>query len=144
MSGGFFENLLGNLGLVGGGAGGLVGGAALGSAAGAGTGTLVAPGVGTLSGAAVGALKGGAAGATVGAATGYLGGKATGEWIDQTGPGQYVNQKVEDLKDWINGDKAADNADAKTKAITCATCAQNPCAELACGTPGSKYRGGAH
>ncbi|MQW87762.1 hypothetical protein [Sinorhizobium saheli] len=32
----------------------------------------------------------------------------------------------------------------KTTAITCATCAQNPCAELACGAPGSKYRGGAH
>lgn len=144
MSGGFFENLLGNLGLVGGGAGGLVGGAALGGAAGAGAGTFVAPGIGTIGGGGYGAWVGGSAGATTGAAAGYAGGKAAGGWIDQTGPGQYVNQKVDDLKGWINGDQAADNADAKTKAITCATCAQNPCAELACGTPGSTYRGGAH
>lgn len=127
MSGGFFENLLGNLGLVGGGAGGLVGGAALGSAAGAGGGTLIAPGVGTLSGAAAGAFKGGAVGATVGAATGYLGGKAAGGWIDQTGPGQYVNQKVDDLKDWINGDKAADDADAKADTESCKDC---PCSRI--------------
>ncbi|WP_117190266.1 hypothetical protein [Rhizobium terrae] len=31
----------------------------------------------------------------------------------------------------------------KSTAITCATCAQNPCAHLACGAPGP-YRGGAH
>lgn len=33
---------------------------------------------------------------------------------------------------------------AETKTITCATCKENPCAALACGVPGSKYRGGAH
>lgn len=144
MSDGFFENLLGNLGLVGGGAGGLVGGAALGGAAGAGGGTLVAPGFGTIGGGGYGAWVGGAAGATAGAAGGYLGGKAAGEWIDQTGPGQYANEKIQDFKDWIAGDQAADNADAKATAITCATCAQNPCAALACGVRGSKFRGGAH
>jgi hypothetical protein len=29
-------------------------------------------------------------------------------------------------------------------AEACATCKENPCAALACGIPGSKYRGGAH
>ena len=31
-----------------------------------------------------------------------------------------------------------------TRTVTCARCAANPCALLACGVPGSKYRGGAH
>ncbi|MBK8456231.1 MAG: hypothetical protein IPL47_03255 [Phyllobacteriaceae bacterium] len=43
--------------------------------------------------------------------------------------------------------KAEEEAKAKDKAGTttddCATC-KNPCAHLACGAPGSKYRGGAH
>lgn len=52
--------------------------------------------------------------------------------------GEYLaNQMAE-------ADSAADQAETKSVTITCATCAQNPCAELACGVPGSKYRGGAH
>lgn len=167
MSGGFFENFLGNIGLVGGGAGGLVGGAVAGAAVegaiGAGSGAVIggaggalAGGVGAIPGAAggaavggaagagVGAWTGGAAGAVAGAATGYSGGKAAGAWVDQTAAGQYVNEKVEDFKQWLTGDEAADKADAKATAITCATCAQNPCAKYACGVPGGKYRGGAH
>ncbi|MCJ8510561.1 hypothetical protein MUU53_22115 [Rhizobium lemnae] len=41
-------------------------------------------------------------------------------------------------------DEAADNAGASSAADACVTCTQNPCAALACGAPGSKYRGGAH
>ena len=39
-------------------------------------------------------------------------------------------------------DQAADQA--TTSSLTCANCAENPCAHLACGAPGSNYRGGAH
>lgn len=147
MSGGFFENLLGNLGL----AGGAVGGGLVGGTAGAGTGgvlgTVIEPGGGTLVGAGYGAWEGAILGGSAGAASGYVGGKAAGEWVDQTGPGKYVNQKVDDLRDWITGDKAADKADAKASTITCATCEQNPCAKYACGgfpPSSSKYKGGAH
>ncbi|WFS04196.1 hypothetical protein [Rhizobium tumorigenes] len=35
-------------------------------------------------------------------------------------------------------------SDSKTRTVACATCAENPCAALACGVPGTKYRGGAH
>ena len=37
-----------------------------------------------------------------------------------------------------------DQALPATRTVTCARCAQNPCAYLACGVPGSTYRGGAH
>lgn len=37
-----------------------------------------------------------------------------------------------------------DQAVPATRTVTCARCAQNPCAYLACGIPGSTYRGGAH
>lgn len=43
--------------------------------------------------------------------------------------------------------KAESEARAKdiagTQTVTCATCKKNPCAHLAAGAPGSKYRGGA-
>lgn len=41
-------------------------------------------------------------------------------------------------------EEAKSQTKAETKTITCATCKENPCAHLACGVPGSKYRGGAH
>ena len=53
---------------------------------------------------------------------------------------------------WMSSDDAgtADQTAEKDLAptipitVTCATCAANPCAYLACGLPGSQYRGGAH
>jgi len=39
--------------------------------------------------------------------------------------------------------KSKDLADTKTD-TACASCKKNPCDALRCGTPGAKYRGGAH
>jgi hypothetical protein len=151
LSGGFFESFLGQSGFLLGGAGGLVGGAALGGAGGAVTGGVtgsVVPGAGTAAGAigggGYGAWVGGAAGAVGGAAAGYGAGTAAGSWVDQTGPGQWVNQQVQDFQDWVYGDQAADKAKVDAASVTCATCAKNPCAELACGVKDSRYRGGAY
>ncbi|WP_186002393.1 hypothetical protein [Mycobacterium sp. KBS0706] len=148
---GFFESFLGQSGFLLGGAGGLVGGAALGGAGGGvggGVAGSIVPGPGTaagaIGGAGYGAWVGGAAGAVGGAAAGYGAGTAAGGWIDQTGPGQWVNQQVQDFQDWVYGDQAADKAKVDAASVTCATCAKNPCAELACGVPGSRYRGGAY
>ncbi|MBB3953035.1 hypothetical protein [Aureimonas jatrophae] len=41
-------------------------------------------------------------------------------------------------------EEADTQATTRTATVTCARCAQNPCAHLACGVPGSAYRGGAH
>ncbi|MBP1853433.1 NucA/NucB deoxyribonuclease domain-containing protein [Rhizobium halophytocola] len=138
--GGFFENLLGGLGLVGGGAVGAVEGAAAGAAVegaiGAGVGAAggaLAGGVGAVPGAAggavvgggIGAVTGGVAGAGVGAAGGYAAGTSAGAWVDDTDAGRYVNQKIDDARDWLFGNEAADQADAKADTDTCQTC---PCA----------------
>lgn len=49
------------------------------------------------------------------------------------------------INEMSRADTQADRrAATKTTAITCATCPQNPCAHLACGVPGSRFRGGAH
>lgn len=145
---GFFETLFSGGGAILGGVGGGVAGAATGAAvegaAGAligGAGGAVVAGVGALPGAAAGATIGGGygatvggiAGATAGVAGGYTWGGAAGANIDKH------------ISEWWNADQAADKADAKAKAITCATCAQNPCAALACGVgTDSEFRGGAH
>jgi hypothetical protein len=145
--------VLGGTGLVVGGVGGGLWGATEGAATGAaigGAGGAVFAGVGAAPGAAGGAVVGGVAGgvtgAGVGGAAGYGVGSTAGAWVDQTGVGQAVNQKVEDFQQWLYGDKAADKVQAKagTQSITCATCAANPCAALACGAPVGEYRGGAH
>ena len=46
----------------------------------------------------------------------------------------------------VKADDAASDEldDTATVTVACATCPQNPCAHLACGVPGSQYRGGAH
>jgi hypothetical protein len=144
---GFFETLFGGGGAILGGVGGGVAGAATGAvvegatgAAIGGLGGLAVAGVGATPGAAGGALIGGGYGATVGGVTGAVGG-AVGGWTWGSAAGANIDKHI---SEWMNADKAADKADAKAKTITCATCAQNPCAALACGVPGSKYRGGAH
>ncbi len=64
----------------------------------------------------------------------YIGSAAAAAWG--------VNQAVEAIS---ADDGAAQDLDEDTPvAVTCATCAQSPCAHLACGAPGSTYRGGAH
>lgn len=119
---GFFESFLGDVGLVGGGVGGAIGGGIVGGAVGGGGGTLVAPGAGTIGGAGYGAWVGGAAGGTAGAAGGYYAGSSAGAWIDQTTVGQYTNQKIDEFRDWVYSDKAAEDEDKD--AAPCASCDQ--------------------
>lgn len=117
----------------------------------------------TYAGAATGATMGAAAGLTTvgtlepvfvptGAALGGLigGSKA---FVDGFGPGVHVGSEAlgnagrwldNQIAQMMNADDTADKAEAKASPIACATCSQNPCAALACGTKGAKYRGGAH
>lgn len=84
-------------------------------------------------GAAIGAY-GGPYGAAAGAIVGGLIGGAIGWWAG--------SQIVEQI-DAANADAGA-LSDLNTD-VRCATCDQNPCAQLAGGTPGAgPYRGGAH
>jgi hypothetical protein len=144
---GVFEYLLGGGGAILGGFGGGVAGAATGAvvdgAAGAligGAGGLAAAGVGVLPGVAGGAVIGGGYGATVGGAAGAAAGGIYG-WNQGSKAGAQIDEAI---SQWLNADKAADKVAEKAGTVTCATCASNPCAALACGTPGSQYRGGAH
>lgn len=147
---GFFETLLGGGGAILGGVGGGVVGAATGAVVEGATGAaiggvsgLAVAGVGAGPGAAGGALIGGGYGATVGGVTGAVGG-AAGGWAWGSAAGANIDKHI---SEWRNADKAADKADAKASTITCATCAQNPCAKYACGgfpPSSSKYKGGAH
>jgi len=123
--------------VVGGGAGAVVG-AGVGAVVGAptGPGEVITIPSGATAGLATGAVVGGAYGAVDGVTTGVPAGMDVG-----SSAGHWLDQKIAELR---GADNAADNADAKAKAITCATCEQNPCAKYACGVPGSKYRGGAH
>jgi hypothetical protein len=143
--------------------GGLAGGVGNGLAQGA-KGAVVGGGVGALAGAATGAIVGvptgpgeiltipsGAAvgavgGAVVGGAYGAVDGVSKGVPVGAdygASAGKWLDQKIAQM---TGADDAAEQTGAKTgaTAITCATCAQNPCAALACGNRGSKYRGGAH
>ena len=73
---------------------------------------------------------------------------ATGATIawQQSGGAEATAQAIDNAIDGLtsSNDSADEQAGATATAVTCATCAQNPCAHLACGAPGSQYRGGAH
>ncbi|MEI5681091.1 hypothetical protein G6N74_22995 [Mesorhizobium sp. CGMCC 1.15528] len=96
------------------------------------------------------ALAGGGTAAAAGGATISAG---TAAWIlggatVATGAYIYRDEIADGVSNAMSGAQTEattqDQAVPATRTVTCARCAQNPCAYLACGIPGSTYRGGAH